>query len=222
MTSPRTDLSVYTTASGVEIERKQLVRDLGVHISDAFTWTPHINIMLDTARRVASWVLGVFKDRSKDVMLQLYKSLIRSRLEYCCPLWDPTSVRDIEEIEQVQRHFTRRIAGMSSKNYWERLSTLKLQSLQRRRERYMIIHTWKIINGKVPNDINLEINDHKRLGTRLVLPKLSRDASRAALTAYDNSFAVRAVKLWNLLPKHVQVHGRIQNITIRVPKEDRR
>ena len=72
----------------------------------------------------------VFKDRSKDVMLQLYKSLIRSRLEYSCPLWDPTGVRDIEEIKQVQRYFTRRIAKMSSKNYWERLSTLKLQSLQ--------------------------------------------------------------------------------------------
>ena len=78
----------------------------------------------------------------------------------------------------------------------------------------MIIHTWKIINGMVPNDINLEINDHKRLGTRLVLPKLSRDASRAALTAYDNSFAVRAVKLWNLLPKHVQVHGSLDEFKI--------
>ena len=62
--------------------------------------------MVASARKVASWVLGVFRDRSKVVMLQLYKSLIRSKLEYCSPLWNPSIVRDIETIEDVQRFFT--------------------------------------------------------------------------------------------------------------------
>ena len=34
------DLTTYTTPSGIEIERKGLVRDLGVSLSDNFTWTP--------------------------------------------------------------------------------------------------------------------------------------------------------------------------------------
>ena len=97
--------------------------------------------MVASARKVASWVLGVFRDRSKVVMLQLYKSLIRSKLEYCSPLWNPSIVRDIETIEDVQRFFTNRISGMSDLSYWDRLTALKLQSLQRRRERYIIIHT---------------------------------------------------------------------------------
>ena len=33
-------LTTYTTPSGIEIERKGLVRDLGVSLSDNFTWTP--------------------------------------------------------------------------------------------------------------------------------------------------------------------------------------
>ena len=103
------------------------MRDLGVSLSDSFTWTPHINKMVDGARKMASWTLGVFRDRSKTVMLQLYKSLIRSKLEYCCPLWDPTLVQDIQMIEDVQRYFTNRISGMSDLSYWERLSALKLQ-----------------------------------------------------------------------------------------------
>ena len=107
------DLTTYTTPSGIEIERKGLVRDLGVSLTDNFTWTPHINKMMASARKVASWVLGVFRDRSKVVMLQLYKSLIRSKLEYCSPLWNPSIVRDIETIEDVQRFFTNRISGMS-------------------------------------------------------------------------------------------------------------
>ena len=76
----------YTTPSGVIIERKPVVRDLGVLLSDDFTWRPHISNMVKDTRKMASWTLGVFRDRSKPVMLQLYKSLIRSRLEYCCPL----------------------------------------------------------------------------------------------------------------------------------------
>ena len=120
----------YTTPSGVIIERKPVVRDLGVRLSDDFTWRPHISNMVKDTRKMASWTLGVFRDRSKPVMLQLYKSLIRSRLEYCCPL----------------------------------------QSLQRRRERYIIIHTWKIIMDIVPNDIGMKFVDNKRLGTRAVVP----------------------------------------------------
>ena len=48
------DLTTYTTPSGIEIERKGLVRDLGVSLTDNFTWTPHINKMMASARKVAS------------------------------------------------------------------------------------------------------------------------------------------------------------------------
>ena len=40
---------------------------------------------------------------------------------------------------------------MQSLEYSERLVSLKLYSLQRRRERYCIIYVWKIIEGLVPN-----------------------------------------------------------------------
>jgi hypothetical protein len=73
--------------------------------------------MVAGAIKTASWVLGVFKDRSKPVMLQLYKSLIRSRVEYCCPLCNPVKVTDIQTIEDVQRNFTRRITGTGDLDY---------------------------------------------------------------------------------------------------------
>ena len=40
---------------------------------------------------------------------------------------------------------------MQSLEYSERLVSLMLYSLQRRRERYCIIYVWKIIEGLVPN-----------------------------------------------------------------------
>lgn len=96
-----------------------------------YTWTHHISELIKNARKAASWVLGVFKDRSRTVMLQLFKSLVRSHVEYCSPLWNPLA--DIQKVEDIQRQFTRRIAGFQNTDYWERLSALKLLSLQRRR-----------------------------------------------------------------------------------------
>ena len=54
-------------------------------------------------------------------------------------------------IEKTQRSFTIYIAGMQGLSYPERLSVLKLYSLQRRRERYIIIYVWKILECQVPN-----------------------------------------------------------------------
>ena len=53
----------------------------------------------------------------------------------------------IIKLEAVQRSFTAKIDGMEDKNYWQRLSSLKLFSLQQRRERFIIIHMWKIFKG---------------------------------------------------------------------------
>ena len=76
-------------------------------------------------------------------------------------------------------------------------------SLQRRRERYIIIHTWKIANGEAPNDINMQFKDTPRLGKKAVIPPINRTAQRSVATHYENSFGVCATKLWNLLPAHV-------------------
>ena len=49
------DITNYTTPNGSAIERSPLVRDLEVNMSDDYTWTPHINIMVGKARQMASW-----------------------------------------------------------------------------------------------------------------------------------------------------------------------
>ena len=129
------------------------LRDLGVTMTSDLSWTHYILDITSKARQKAAWVLSVFYSRSPEIMLTLYKSMVRSLLEYCCPLWSPTKVTDIQELENVQKIFTTKIAGMSELNYWERLKKL---SLQRRRERYIILHMWKILNAKTSNDLSIE------------------------------------------------------------------
>ena len=53
-------------------------------------------------------------------------SELRSLLEYCSPLWNPSKVSDIQQLESVQKTFTSRIAGCQDLDYWERLQKLSL------------------------------------------------------------------------------------------------
>ena len=159
------DSTTYTTPSGHILSPSIHTRDLGIQISADYHWSHHIAEMVDTATTTASWALGVFRNRSRSIMLDVYKSLIRSKLEFSCPLWNPLDVGNIRRIENVQREFTRRIAGLQDLDYWARLKNLHLMSLQRRRERYSIIHIWKILNNLSPNDIGLKFTTSARRGT---------------------------------------------------------
>ena len=44
----------YTTSSGIEIRPKKLVRDLGIYISPNLSWTPHINSITESGKKMAS------------------------------------------------------------------------------------------------------------------------------------------------------------------------
>ena len=77
-------------------------------------------------------------------------------------IWSPCKIKDINAIEQIQRRFTYKIEGLKNLNYWERLDKLNLMSLQRCRERNIILHLWKIRNKVYPNTINIEFKEHKR------------------------------------------------------------
>ena len=137
-------------------------------------------------------------------MTTLYKSLVRSLLEYCCPLWNLSKVAEIQLIEGVQRTFTSRVSGLKNLNYRERLSELKLMSLQRRRERYIILMMWKILHNVVPNSSDIQFKTTHRHGVVAVIPQLSRSSSLHSQSLYDGSFTVIGPKLWNKVPQTVK------------------
>ena len=193
----------YYTSQGKILEASSYTRDLGVYLADDCSWSYHIGKITKDARKIASWILGAFRDRSARTMTVLFNSLVRSKLEYCCPLWNPAKISDIQIIENVQKQFTRKICGLSDLDYWERLKRLNILSSQRRRERYIIIHTWKVLNGKVPNNINMTFYTSARLGVRATVPTYNHKAQKSVSSAYDNSYGVKATQLWNTLPKHV-------------------
>ena len=197
------ELYQYSVSETLSLAPVGQLRDLGVLVSDDLSWTPHIKAIANKARQKAAWVLSVFQTRSPVIMLTLYKSMVRSLVEYCCPLWNPLGIGDIQELESVQKAFTARINGMRDLHYWDRLQRLSLMSLQRRRERYVLLHMWKILNKRTSNDIGVQFVSRPRLGNLATIPSACKHSSSANQSLYDSSFSVIGPKLWNAMPYYL-------------------
>ena len=190
----------YYASNNTPIYSSEVVRDLGLFIDNKLNWNKHISTIVQKSKQLCGWICSVFYSRESDVMLTLFRSLIRTRLEYCCEIWNPHLLKDIRRIEQVQRSFTVKINGMREIDYWSRLEKLKIRSLQRRREKQIILHVWKILNNVYPNSINLEFKETQRpKAIRAILNPLPRIRGRT-LTLYESSFIINSVKLWRILP----------------------
>ena len=109
-------------------------------MSNIATFTLHIINIVKKARDKMGWVLRVFQSRKRSLILTPFISLVIPLLEYYCQLWNPWKAKDIQAIKAIQRTFTYKITEVQHLNYWERLHELKLYSLRRRRERYIIIY----------------------------------------------------------------------------------
>ena len=206
----------YNTLSGITLYPADTLKDLGVLVSPDLSWRPQVSAVASRARSVASWALSVFRARDRTLKITLYKSLITSHLEYCCPLCSPSKIGDIQLLESVQRTFTSRINGVQHLDYWSRLRSLHLMSLQRRRERYIILQVHKILHNLCPNDVGIQFSPPSRLGIRAVIPKFNRSAKKGHQTLYDNSFSVLGPRLWNTLPTELTGIGSQQQLKERL------
>ena len=145
--------------------------------------------------------------KDKEIMVLLFKSLVRSILEYGNVIWFPTLKKDINLIEDVQRRFTKRIEGFCSLPYEERLCQLRLPSLEFRRIRGDMIETYKILHGfydTVTTKALFKLNDSNTRGHSYKLSKLSVDAN-----VFRTFFTNRVINNWNSLPKEVVMSGTV-------------
>ena len=200
-------ITSYTNPSGNIIDSKEHVRDLGVTVSADGSFREHIRKVCQSARNMCAWILRTFSDRREDLMLTTWKSLVLPILDYCSQLWSPQNKGDIQMIEDIQKSFTRKIFLHGREDYWDRLQSLRLYSLERRRERYRIIYVWKMLENMVPNlttDNKITSNTSLRFGRKCVVPSMSRTASSRVQSIREGSLSVNGVQLFNVLPRQIR------------------
>ena len=95
-----------------------------------------------------------FKYRDKNVWIRLYKTFVRPHLEFSVQAWSPWLLKDIEELERVQKRAVDMVIGLNGLSYEEKLKQVGLTSLAERRIRGDVIQVWKYIHSFSITTIN--------------------------------------------------------------------
>ena len=176
-------------------------KDLGVTVTADFSWSTQCEVAAHNARRALFKLRSVLSCRESDVFLPYYKAIVRPHLEYCVQAWSPLYKKDASCLEKVQQLATRMIEGQKGKPYEERLSQLKLFSLERRRVRGDLIETFKIKKGFSGVNAGEFFVDAPYRGTRGHEHKLMKQ--RCRLNTRAHFFSNRVVNRWNSLPEEI-------------------
>ena len=132
---------------GEEIKSSATVKDLGIYFSSDLSFTHHCEYLAASAGVVLRRLRRCFGLTTKEMFLPLYKTFIRSKLEYASTVWSPYQVKDINTIEKVQRRATKLVRNISHLSYEARLDYLGLQTLRTRRIRQDLISIYMLIHG---------------------------------------------------------------------------
>jgi len=102
-----------------------------------------------------------FKHMTIPTFVALYKSIVRSHFDYCCPVWSPYRKGDITALEKVQKRATKMIPALKNLPYKDRLKACNMSTLHYRRVREDMIETYKILSGKYDTNVvpNLKTTD---------------------------------------------------------------
>ena len=186
------------------IERKESLRDLGVIMNESATFSDHINKVCNTVNQKAGWILRTFNSREPYLMKTLWNQLVQGHIDYNSQLYQPLQSNNLNRIEKLMQTFTKKIPTIKSESYWQRLKLLKMNSQQRRFERYRIIYIWKVIEGRVPNcGVMINPSQEGRRGRLCDVPPVSRTATARIQSLREATLQVHGARLFNCLPaKH--------------------
>ena len=111
-------------ANKCELHPTTCEKDLGVHIDPELKFKEHIDCQTRKAKALCGMLMRSITNKSSDIMTPLFKALVRPILEYSNVVWSPYLRNQIDQIETIQRHFTKKIVGMKNLDYQQRLKIL--------------------------------------------------------------------------------------------------
>ena len=186
----------------IRLEVTELEKDLGVYVDKHLNFEEHINKITSKAASKCARILKNFSYRNKEVLVPIFKTIIRPILEYANSTWCSGLKKNKAEIEKVQRIYTKNIYQVKHLSYEDRLKRLQLPSLEFRQFRGDLIQTYKIARNiydqeTVANLFSFSKSERLR-GHRYKITKFYFNKVQ-----YKHFFTNRVTNHWNNLPSHI-------------------
>lgn len=147
----------------VIIENVNDVIDLGVHIDRGINFNLHIDNIVCKSLKILGFVIRQTKEFSSiRALVILFKSLVRSTLEYCNIIWSPHYNNSIVRLENVQKKFIKSLCfkfniEFSRDNYVNILNYFGCPPLEHRRRYFDLCFIFKLLNNQIDCSIMLSL-----------------------------------------------------------------
>ena len=103
VTTSRNAINYMYHLHGQVLEVVASARYFGVDISSVLSWNSHIDRITGNANRTLGFIRRNICTKLPKVRETAYNTLVRPQLEYASPIWDPSSKKNILQIEKIQR-----------------------------------------------------------------------------------------------------------------------
>ncbi|WAR18395.1 hypothetical protein MAR_000233 [Mya arenaria] len=113
-----------------QLKREDSEKDLGVLFTESLSFEKHISNTLNKANMIIGLIRRKFTHIDNTRFLTLYKSLVRSHLDYGNLIYFPITKKCKQMIENAQRRATRLIPDLRGLTHNDRLRKLNLPSLR--------------------------------------------------------------------------------------------
>ena len=118
-------------------------KDLGVTFSADMKVSEQCGIAASKRNQILGLIRITIMYKEKQLIVPLYKAIVRPHLEYCIQAWRPYRKKDIDKLERIQRRATKIIPELRDLSYESRLLQCGLTTLETRRLRGDQIEVFK-------------------------------------------------------------------------------
>ena len=195
------DYYLHSDGSVSVLEHLNYIKDLGVTFDANLKFDLHINDKIKKANSVLGLIYRNFKYMSTNTFITLYKTLVRSHLEYANCIWSPLRLMDVEKLEKVQMRATKMVKHLKKYSYKDRLRFLNLPTLKYRRLRGDIIQVFNILSGVHDSNSVIKFNMSNISNTRG--NKFKMQLTHIHYNLRKHFFSNRIIDVWNSLPNDI-------------------
>ena len=173
-------------------------KDLEVTFSPDMKVSEQCGIAASKGSQILGLIRRTITYKEKQLIVTLYKAIVRPHLEYCFQAWRPYCKKDIDKLEIIQRRATKMIPELKDFSYESRLLQCGLTTLETRRLRGDQIEVFKILNGYEDVGRNMFFKLKEGSSTRGHKAAIVKELCNLDMRKY--SFSQRVINEWNKLP----------------------
>ena len=172
---------------------------LRVNLHSKLYWAKHITEITTKSIKVLGMVKRTLVTCKPEVKDTAYNMLVRPKLEYASPIWNPHTSSQINRLERIQHYAARFVANdhRRTTSPTTLVLTLNWQTLERRRIIKQAMTFYKILLNNI-----IEINPPTGLPTRSH-NRHHYTVPRSPLNTVEYSFYPRAIRIWNTITKEI-------------------